>query len=295
MYDYNHLMIDLWAYTNRYLGVPLLHHRVTKATYQFPIQKVLDRLLGWLSKTLSFTSRVTLVKCVLEAIPLYVMQTTLLPKAICRDIENVIRKFLCGSSSEGRLIHLLSWEVLCKPMLDGGLGFKNLEEQNCAFLMKLAFGLVSRKDELWTDSLGWLPSSDRSFSVRMAYRIRLGFGNTNAEPIWKTIAWFQGNQRLQTFLWLLADGRVLTNVERAHRHLTSNDRRGIYGGVVESLDHLFRFCLTSSLAWRSVVQRDHWVVFCNLPFQEWLRFNLTNSSFASINGEDWPQLFGVVL
>ncbi|KAK8589976.1 hypothetical protein V6N12_024363 [Hibiscus sabdariffa] len=34
-------------------------------------------------------------------------------------------------------------------MLDGGLGFKNLEEQNCAFLMKPAFGLVFRKDELW--------------------------------------------------------------------------------------------------------------------------------------------------
>ncbi|KAK8625869.1 hypothetical protein V6N13_057026 [Hibiscus sabdariffa] len=35
------------------------------------------------------------------------------------------------------------------------------------------------------DFLGWLPSSDRSFSVRIAYRLHMGFVDDNVDPYWK--------------------------------------------------------------------------------------------------------------
>ncbi|KAK8998388.1 hypothetical protein V6N11_083779 [Hibiscus sabdariffa] len=121
-----------------------------------------------------------------------------------------------------------------------------------------------------SDSLGWLPSLDRSFSVRSAYRVRMGLGILNADPIWKTIAQFQGNQRLWTFLWLLAHGSILTNVERARRHLTSDDRCVWFGGIVGLR---FAICLSGN---------------CFV-------FNLADSSFATFNGDEWFYLFGVVL
>ncbi|GMI70388.1 hypothetical protein HRI_000708100 [Hibiscus trionum] len=49
-----------------YLGVPLLHKRVTKATYRFLIEKVERRLSGWASRTLSLAGRITLAKAILK-------------------------------------------------------------------------------------------------------------------------------------------------------------------------------------------------------------------------------------
>ncbi|KAE8729471.1 Xyloglucan galactosyltransferase KATAMARI1 [Hibiscus syriacus] len=42
----------------RYLGVPLLHKRVTNETYEYLIQKTRDRLAEWKAKSLSFAGRV---------------------------------------------------------------------------------------------------------------------------------------------------------------------------------------------------------------------------------------------
>ena len=44
----------------RYLGMPLLHDRVSKKTYQSIIDKIDQRLSGWAAKHLSLAGRVTL-------------------------------------------------------------------------------------------------------------------------------------------------------------------------------------------------------------------------------------------
>ncbi|KAK9018772.1 hypothetical protein V6N11_033819 [Hibiscus sabdariffa] len=63
-------------------------------------------------------------------------------------------------------------------------------------------------------------------------------------------------------------------------------------GWFPSLDRSF---LVLSLAWRIVIRRDYWAVFCTMSFKECLGFNLVNSTFATSNREEWPQLFGFVL
>ena len=57
----------------KYLGVPLLHGRVTKSIFQPVVEQVKKRLVGWQKKMLSFAGRATLVQSVLTAIPLYTM------------------------------------------------------------------------------------------------------------------------------------------------------------------------------------------------------------------------------
>lgn len=71
----------------KYLGVPLLHHRVNRGTYQFVIDKVTQRLSSWKSKTLSFAGRITLAKSVLQAIPSHVMQSSFLPRSVCDEVD----------------------------------------------------------------------------------------------------------------------------------------------------------------------------------------------------------------
>ena len=65
-----------------YLGMPLLHSRVNKATYQSILDKVDKRLTGWNAAHLSLAGRITLAHSVLQAMPIYAMQTTLLPAPV---------------------------------------------------------------------------------------------------------------------------------------------------------------------------------------------------------------------
>lgn len=66
----------------KYLGLPIFHKSPNKQTFQFVLEKVNQRLSQWKARNLSLAGRVTLTKSVLQALPLYVMQTSLLPKSI---------------------------------------------------------------------------------------------------------------------------------------------------------------------------------------------------------------------
>ncbi|GMI87280.1 hypothetical protein like AT3G24255 [Hibiscus trionum] len=143
----------------KYLGVPLLHSRVTKSTYAYVLANMRRRLSGWVAQSLSLAGRVTLAKSVLQAILSYVIQATWLPKGLCKEMEKLIRRFVWGGSDEKRGVSLVSWDVMQQPMEDGGMGMKDLGRQNEAFLMKVGFELVMNSDKLWVrvlrDKYSW--------------------------------------------------------------------------------------------------------------------------------------------
>lgn len=79
--------IPLTADLGKYLGVPLIHKRVSKTTYYHILEKVQDRLAGWKAEQLSMAGRTLLVQSVTSAIPVYTMQTTRIPEAINQEID----------------------------------------------------------------------------------------------------------------------------------------------------------------------------------------------------------------
>jgi len=85
----------------KYLGVPILHKKVTQHTYQFAVvlDKVNQRLSSWKCKTLSFAGHVTLTKSVLQALPSY-------------DIDQICRKFIWGDQDNASKPHLICWDVV---------------------------------------------------------------------------------------------------------------------------------------------------------------------------------------
>ncbi|CAN1191394.1 Putative ribonuclease H protein At1g65750 [Linum perenne] len=131
------------------LGVPILHGRVTKATYEYILNRMDDKLAGWKVHNLSLAGRVTLASSVLNAIPAYAMQTALLPAYICDSIDRKIRNFIWGSTEGARKIHNINWETVCKPKRLGGLGLRNARDLNKAFLMKIVWGLLTHPSDLW--------------------------------------------------------------------------------------------------------------------------------------------------
>jgi hypothetical protein len=79
-----------------YLGMPLIHSRVTKKTYSSTVDKVQARLASWKSKCLNMAGRLTLIRAVNSSIPIYAMETAKLPAHTCNTLNKTQQKLLVG-------------------------------------------------------------------------------------------------------------------------------------------------------------------------------------------------------
>ena len=78
-----------------YLGVSLLHRRNKIERYNILLDYTQKRLSDWRAYSLSFSSRVTLVKAVISVLQTYTMQSVLLP------IHDYLIPIVSKSSSRG--------------------------------------------------------------------------------------------------------------------------------------------------------------------------------------------------
>ncbi|CAN1190229.1 Putative ribonuclease H protein At1g65750, partial [Linum perenne] len=60
-----------------------------------------------------------------------------LPISITNRIDSIIRNFVWGSSCNSKELHLISWDVVCQPKEQGGLGLQKANELSMVYLMKL--------------------------------------------------------------------------------------------------------------------------------------------------------------
>ncbi|KAG6396882.1 hypothetical protein SASPL_143040 [Salvia splendens] len=81
----------------QYLGVPLLHRKVSKLTYAHILDKMKAKIANWNTAQLSLASRITLAQAVLCTMPLYAMQTSKFPVGVCAKMGKEIRGFIWGS------------------------------------------------------------------------------------------------------------------------------------------------------------------------------------------------------
>lgn len=106
----------------KYLGFSLKHPRSSTQDYNFIIEKVQSKLVGWKANLLSFLRRVVLTQGTLTAIPSYIMQGVALPRRVLNSLDKISRFLIWGSTTEKKKLHLLSWKKIAKPKKDGGLG-----------------------------------------------------------------------------------------------------------------------------------------------------------------------------
>ncbi|CAN1795223.1 Putative ribonuclease H protein At1g65750 [Linum perenne] len=162
----------------RYLGILVLHGRTTVDKFEYIIERIDHKLSGWKCSSLSLAGRVTLAVSVLNALPAYAMQT---------------------SQQGSRKTHLVSWEHICRPKDQGGLGLRSAREMNQAFILKVAWGLLKRPGELWARVLlsKYLSQSPNGLVPRTTKR----FSN-----LWKGIRlyWDTLSQGLQ---WSIRSGK----------------------------------------------------------------------------------------
>lgn len=78
----------------------------------------------------------TLIKAVLNAIPLYTLSFYKMSKKIIQEIRAILGNFLWSGSANKRSIHWVNWKTVCKPKYKGGLGVRDVGEMNRALLLK---------------------------------------------------------------------------------------------------------------------------------------------------------------
>ncbi|XP_061346036.1 uncharacterized protein LOC133291743 [Gastrolobium bilobum] len=172
--------------------------RHIKADYGAIKDRIRSKLDGWKSHCLSFAGRVTLVKSVIAAIPSFHMQNGLLPVTFCDEIEQIQRAFIWGDQDSRRRAHLVAWDQMYKPKDRGGLGIINLRLQNEAYIHKLAWKVLTKKDDLWVKIL--VAKYGRGQDLRRGIKAK-----SYDSKLWRDLAKCWSNF-LAGLRWEIADG-----------------------------------------------------------------------------------------
>lgn len=67
----------------------------------------------------------------------------ILPKKVIKAVESILRAFLWSGPELRKTGAKVSWEHLCSPKQEGGLGFKSMQVWNKAAIAKHIWFLIS--------------------------------------------------------------------------------------------------------------------------------------------------------
>ncbi|XP_073051686.1 uncharacterized mitochondrial protein AtMg00310-like [Primulina eburnea] len=186
-----------------YLGLPTFSTRQKKMQFQYLIERIVERIKGWGSKTYSAGGKEILIKSVLQSIPSYAMSCFRIPKSILEAIEKECSDFWWGKVDEKKRMHWKKWNSLCKPKCLGGMGFRHMEAFNKALLAKQIWRLMTMSDSMVVRVL-----KARYFKHQDIMKATI---ESNPSFIWRSLLWSRqliekglswrvGNgQKIQTF------------------------------------------------------------------------------------------------
>ena len=174
-----------------YLGVPLVHDKLPRNHYNYILDRMRNKLASWKANSLSLAGRKILVQSVMTSIPIYAMQSQLLPAHVCASIDRINRDFLWGSSDDQRKPHLIGWDLVCAPKASGGLNIRKARETNLVLLAKLGWRLLTKDKATWVKALNSKYLSNKDF-----WSIKLKGRNSQA---WRGIC--QGREVLKKGLY----------------------------------------------------------------------------------------------
>ena len=121
------------------------------------MENIQHRLGSWKSKFLSRVGRLTLIKSVLNSLPVYYMSMFKMPKAIALKIVKMRRRFFWGSANESsnqkKGCPTIKWKSIELPKELGGLGVGNMMHKYLILLLKWWWRFSESDNTLWKESV----------------------------------------------------------------------------------------------------------------------------------------------
>lgn len=99
----------------KYLGFSLKPIAYKKEDWNWLIAKIEAIISHWSYKWISRAGRLTLIKSVLLAIPVYWAALTWVPKGILEKIRRICSRFLWAGSKENSVLPWVAWEKVERP------------------------------------------------------------------------------------------------------------------------------------------------------------------------------------
>lgn len=106
----------------RHLRVPIGYQVSTHSLLNYCLDKVNDRIAIWKECRNSFSRKITLIKHVLLAIPIFHMMAIHFSKTTSLQLQCMCKDFLWGfNNSSQRKTLLMAWKRIAQPHMQGGL------------------------------------------------------------------------------------------------------------------------------------------------------------------------------
>ena len=134
----------------KYLGMPLSDSRLKMVDYEEYIDKILSKVRCWKLGLMGLDGRLMLVKQVLSAMVVFQMIALAQPIWLHKLIDKIRRGFLweCKGVAVGGKC-LVSWKLVCRPKMYGGLGISNLQAQGMALRLRWLWQSWNEPDKPW--------------------------------------------------------------------------------------------------------------------------------------------------
>ncbi|GJX72551.1 RNA-directed DNA polymerase, eukaryota, reverse transcriptase zinc-binding domain protein [Tanacetum coccineum] len=133
----------------RYLGVMVGECMSRHKAWDDVVAKLRQHISKWKTKTLSIGGRLTLLKSVLGASPLYSMSIFKVPKGVLKVMESIWSNFFKGADPSENKISWVAWDKILASKKKGGLGVSSYYALNRGLLLKWVWRFVSQDGSLW--------------------------------------------------------------------------------------------------------------------------------------------------
>ncbi|KAL9666983.1 hypothetical protein QQ045_001327 [Rhodiola kirilowii] len=131
------------TFPTNYLGAPLFPGRARIDYFKKLEHNIRGRIMGWTKSFLNISGRATLINSILSSLSIYTMSIIPVPITCIKIMERLFANFLWDGKH-----HWVSWDTICLPKQEGGLGLKNMKGVKEAFLAKVAWKFLSN-ESLW--------------------------------------------------------------------------------------------------------------------------------------------------
>ncbi|KAK2420573.1 hypothetical protein QL285_031284 [Trifolium repens] len=135
----------------KYLGLPVGANPRKFSTWEPMLKVIRGRLGSWGNKHISLGGRIVMINAVLSAIPVFFLSYMKMPMKVWREVVKIQRTFLWGGLSKRTKVCWVSWDDICRPKNEAGLGIRDLRLVNISLLTKWRWKLLSCERALWKD------------------------------------------------------------------------------------------------------------------------------------------------
>ena len=166
--------------TMRYLGVPLLTAKLKKGDCEDLVKKITARINSWNAKCLSFVGRIQLIQYVLNGIQCFWSAMFILPQSVLKEVKSLMRRFLWSGNFENYHGAKVSWNNICRPKKQGGLGFRNLPMLNKIQNLRHIWHILNpSSSSLWVQWIHAYMIKNQAFGLLNHLRLALGIGGNS--------------------------------------------------------------------------------------------------------------------